>query len=61
MKQFLLSLKTWKQNEASNQTRKFAMVRSFTRLPVEWQVLFALLLLMVLRLASIVVFVIRQF
>ncbi len=61
MKQFLLSLKTWKQNEASNQTRKFALVRSVTRLPVEWQVLFALLLLMVLRLAGIVVFVIRQF
>ncbi len=61
MKQFLLSLKTRKQNEAANQIRKFAMVKSLIRLPVEWQVLFALLVLLALRLAGIVVFVVRQF
>lgn len=61
MKQLILSVKKQKQNEAFKQTRKFAMIKSLIRLPVEWQILFALLLLMVTRLTGIVVFIVKQF
>lgn len=60
MKQFILSLQKRKQKEVLSRTNNFAIPKSIIRLPVEWQLLFALLLLMVLRLATIVVFIIKQ-
>lgn len=60
MKQFLFSLKKRKHDEAFNETRQFAMIKLLFRLPVEWQILFALLLIMALRLASIVVFIVNH-
>jgi hypothetical protein len=60
MKQFILSLQKRKEKEVPGRTNNFAIQKSFIRLPVEWQLLFALLLLMVLRLVTIVVFIIKQ-
>lgn len=60
MKQFILSLQKRKQKEVLSRTHNFTIPKSTIRLPLEWQLLFALLLLMVLRLATIVVFIIKQ-
>jgi hypothetical protein len=60
MKQFILSLKRRKQDSSPNYISPARAARAFIRLPVEWKLLTALLLLMAFRLAAIVAFVLQQ-
>jgi hypothetical protein len=61
MEQFLFSSGKEKQNESINQTRNLTMVNKVFRLPVDKQIIFVLLLLIVFRLSIILKFIVKQF
>lgn len=61
MKQFETSLSKPKRSSRLKGTKTGLNYKYLFTLPIEWKLLFALLVLMSLRLAMIVVFVMKQF